>query len=255
MRTMKHYLQLAYICVFMLLGATQVVGQTNDFKFNVEIEAGALDFTRNDVRNPGDTGTQFKFSALDATGPAGYFRLYAEAKVSKRNTLRFLYAPLQVSGTGALPTLTFFENANFQPNVPTKGIYEFNNYRATWRYTLKESERWKVQLGAGALIRDAKIELQQGALRVADPDLGVVPIAAFTAQFNATPRTHLIFDFEGLGASQGRALDAAAKINFDLTRRFYVGAGIRVLDGGADVQSVYNFARIRYGFATLGARF
>ena len=32
-------------------------------------------------------------------------------------------------------------------------------------------------------------------------------------------------------------------------------AGIRVLDGGADVQSVYNFARIRYGFATLGARF
>jgi hypothetical protein len=252
---MKHYLLFAGALVCLLMSATQVAAQTKDYKFNFEIEAGALDFTRNDVRNPGDTGTQFKFSALNATGPAGYFRLYAEAKVSKRNTLRFLYAPLQVSGTGTLPTRTFFENSNFQPNVPTKGIYEFNNYRATWRYTLKESERWKVQLGAGPLIRDAKIELQQGALRVADPDLGVVPIAAFTAQFNATPRTHLIFDFEGLGASQGRALDGAAKINFDLTRRLYVGAGVRLLDGGADVQSVYNFARIRYGFATLGVRF
>lgn len=252
---MKNYWQLG--CAFMCLVFTAIgtVAQTNDYKFNFEIEAGALEFTRNDVRNPGDTGTQFKFSALNATGPAGYFRVYAEAKVSKRNTLRFLYAPLQVSGTGTLPTRTFFENANFQPNVPTKGIYEFNNYRATWRYTLKESERWKIQLGAGALIRDAKIELQQGALRVADPDLGVVPIAAFTAQFNATPRTHLIFDFEGLGASQGRALDGAAKINYDLTKRFYVGAGFRMLDGGADVQSVYNFARIRYGFATLGVRF
>jgi hypothetical protein len=237
------------------MSASQVAAQTNDYKFSVEIEAGVLDFTRNEVRNPGDTGTQFKFSALNATGPAGYFRVYAEAKVSERNTLRFLYAPLQVSGTGTLPTPTFFENANFQPNVLTKGIYEFNNYRATWRYTLKESELWKVQLGAGALIRDAKIELQQGALRVADPDLGLVPIVAFTAQLHATPRTHLIFDFEGLGASQGRALDGAVKINYDLTKRFYVGAGFRMLDGGADVQSVYNFARIRYGFATLGVRF
>lgn len=252
---MKLYLLFTYALVCLLMGATQVVAQTNDYKFNVEIEAGALEFTRNDVRNPGDTGTQFKFSALNATGPSGYFRLYAEAKVSKRNTLRFLYAPLQVSGIGTLPTRTFFENANFQPNVPTKGIYEFNNYRATWRYTLKESERWKIQLGAGALIRDAKIELQQGTLRVADPDLGVVPIAAFTAQLNATQRTHLIFDFEGLGASQGRALDGAAKINYDLTKRIYVGAGFRMLDGGADVQSVYNFARIRYGFASLGVRF
>ncbi len=252
---MKLSLQFAYALVCLLMGATQIAAQTNDYKFNVEVEAGALEFTRNDVRNPGDIGTQFKFSTLNATGPSGYFRLYAEAKVSKRNTLRLLYAPLQVEGTGTLPTRTFFENTNFQPNVPTKGIYEFNNYRATWRYTLKESERWKVQLGAGALIRDARIELQQGALRVADPDLGVVPIAAFTVQFNATPRTHLIFDFEGLGASQGRALDGAAKINFDLTRRLYVGAGVRMLDGGADVQSVYNFARIRYGFATLGVRF
>ncbi len=252
---MKYFLSYACAAVCWLLCTTHVTAQTNDYKFNFEIEVGALEFTRNDVRNPGDTGTQFKFSALNATGPAGYARVYAEAKVSKRNTLRFLYAPLQVSGTGTLPTRTFFENANFQPNVPTEGIYKFNNYRATWRYTLKESERWKVQLGAGALIRDAKIELRQGALRVADPDLGFVPIAAFTAQLNATPRTHLIFDFEGLGASQGRALDGAAKINFDLTKRLYVGAGVRVLDGGADVDSVYNFARIRYGFATLGVRF
>jgi hypothetical protein len=229
--------------------------QSDDYKINLEVEGGVLNFTRNDVRNPGDTGTQFRFDALNATGPAGYFRIYAEAKVSERNTLRFLYAPLQVEGTGTLPTRTFFENANFQPNVATKGIYKFNNYRATWRYTLKNSERWKIQAGAGALIRDAKIELQQGALRVADPDLGFVPIAAFTAQYNFTKRAHFIFDFEGLGASQGRALDGAAKITYDITPRVHIGVGYRLLDGGVDVQSVYNFARIHYGMASLGFRF
>ena len=119
----------------------------------------------------------------------------------------------------------------------------------------KETERWKLQLGAGALVRDAKIELQQGNLRVADPDLGVVPIAAFTAQFNFNERARFIFDFEGLGAKQGRALDGAAKLDFDLTRNLHVGVGYRLLDGGADVQSVFNFARIHYGFASVGVRF
>lgn len=242
-------------CLFTCAESAFAQTQPDDYKVNLEVEGGVFNFTRNDVRNPGDIGTQFKFSALNATGPGGYFRIYAEAKVSERNTLRFLYAPLQVEGTGTLPTRTFFENANFQPNVPTKGIYKFNNYRATWRYTLKNSERWKIQLGAGGLIRDAKIELQQGTLRVEDPDLGFVPIAAFTAQYNFTRRAHFVFDFEGLGASQGRALDGAAKITYDITPRVHFGVGYRLLDGGADVQSVFNFARVHYGMASLGFRF
>ena len=246
---------LLLVCLFVNVSLSSAQTAAPDFKVNLEIEGGAFKFTRNDVRNPGDTGTPFKFSALNATGPSAYFRIYAEAKVSKRNTLRFLYAPLSTTGTGSLPTRTFFESANFAPNVPTQGIYQFNNYRGTWRYTLKETERWKLQLGAGALVRDAKIELQQGNLRVADPDLGVVPIAAFTAQLNFNERARFIFDFEGLGAKQGRALDGAAKLDFDLTRNLHVGVGYRLLDGGADVQSVFNFARIHYGFASVGVRF
>ncbi len=242
-----------FFCLTILTAIS--FAQTDDYKFNLEVEGGALNFTRNDVRDPGDTGTQFKFSALNATGPAGYFRVYAEGKISERNTLRFLYAPLEVSGTGALPTPTFFETSTFAAGVPTKGTYKFNNYRVNWRYTLKNSERWKIQLGAGALIRDAQITLQQGTLRVEDPDLGVVPVAAFTAQYKFTKRSHFIFDFEGLGASQGRALDGAAKLSYDITPRVHFGVGYRLLDGGADVKSVYNFARIHYGFASLGFRF
>ena len=252
---MKLIIWIVVILACIQASVESAFAQTDDYKINLEVEGGVFNFTRNDVRNPGDTGTQFKFDVLNATGPAGYFRVYAEAKVSERNTLRFLYAPLQVEGTGALPTTTFFENTNFQPNVSTTGIYKFNNYRATWRYTLKNSARWKLQVGAGALIRDAKIELQQNALRVADTDLGFVPIAAFTAQYNFTKRTHFVFDFEGLGATQGRALDAAAKITYDITPRVHFGVGYRLLDGGADVQSVYNFARIHYGMASLGFRF
>ncbi|MBS1809235.1 MAG: hypothetical protein JST84_13815 [Acidobacteria bacterium] len=252
---MKLIVWLATCLACLLAWGQAVFAQTDDYRVNLEVEGGVFNFTRNDVRDPGDTGTPFKFSALNATGPGGYFRVYAEAKVSERNTLRFLYAPLKVSGTGTLPTPTFFESATFAPNVATKGTYQFNNYRVNWRYTLKDSERWKIQAGAGALIRDAKIELQQGALRVEDPDLGVVPFAAFTAQYNLTKRAHFVFDFEGLGASQGRALDGAVKITYDLTPRWQVGVGYRLLDGGADVQSVYNFAQVHYGMASMGFRF
>ncbi len=252
---MKQLTNTILLLTCLFIGATATFAQTDDYKFNLEVEGGALKFTRNDVRDPGDIGTQFKFSALNAIGPTGYVRVYAEAKISERNTLRFLYAPLQVSGTGTLPTRTFFENANFAAGVPTKGTYKFNNYRATWRYTLKNSERWKIQAGAGVLVRDAKIELQQGTLRVADPDLGFVPIAAFTAQYNFTKRAHFVFDFEGLGARQGRALDGAAKLTYDITPRWHMGVGYRLLDGGANVKSVYNFARIHYGMASLGVRF
>lgn len=252
---MKQTIKITLLFICLLTWTTFTLAQADDYKFNLEVEGGALNFTRNDVRNPGDTGTQFKFSALNATGTTGYFRIYAEAKVSERNTLRFLYAPLEVSGTGTLPTRTFFENANFAAGVPTTGTYKFNNYRVNWRYTLKNSERWKLQAGAGVLVRDAKIALQQGTLRVEDPNLGVVPVAAFTTQYNFTKRAHFVFDFEGLAASQGRALDGAAKITYDLTPRLHFGVGYRVLDGGADVKSVYNFARIHYGMASLGLRF
>jgi hypothetical protein len=241
------------ICSLALLSCPEAArGQTPPPLVSVEIEGGAFGFTRNDVRDPGDIGTPFTFRSLNAVGPTACFRVYVEISPSPRHTFRVLVAPLEVSGTGALDRSTFFETSTFAPAVPTKGIYKFNNYRVNWRYTLRDRERWKLQLGAGVLVRDAKIELQQGALQVADTDVGVVPVAAFTARYRASPRTHLVFDFEGLGAKQGRALDGSLKVVHDLTPHVQIGAGYRALEGGVDVKSIYNFAFIHYAVASIG---
>jgi len=52
-----------------------------------------------------------------------------------------------------------------------------------------------------------------------------------------------VLDFEGLGASQGRAIDAAVKLGYDVTPRLNLYAGYRFLDGGADNDELYTFAR------------
>jgi hypothetical protein len=116
-------------------------------------------------------------------------------------------------------------------------IYKFNNYRANWRYTLHDGERWKLQLGAGVLVRDAKIELQQGALRVPDADIGVVPLAVFGATYRATTATRLVFDFEGLGAPQGRAFDGSITVQHDMSRHVRIGWGYRAVEGGCRAMS------------------
>ena len=43
---------------------------------NLEIESGAVWFSRNDTRIPGDTGTKFDMLDLTGSGPEPYVRLY-----------------------------------------------------------------------------------------------------------------------------------------------------------------------------------
>lgn len=242
---------LALFCSWAAVGAAQTPAP----RFAVEVEGGVFGFTRNDVRDPGDTGTLFSFRLLNAMGPDAYARVYGEFRTGERHTWRVLYAPLQISGTGSLPTSTFFVDATFAPGVPTLGRYKFNNYRVNWRYTLNDTPGWRIQLGAGVLVRDARIELRQGELQAADPDLGFVPVVAFTAERRISPRTTFVFDIEGLGSTQGRALDGSLKLTYDVTPHWRVGGGYRGLEGGADVESVFTFAFIHYGLASVAYRF
>jgi hypothetical protein len=244
--------------VFLLAFCLWAVGssaQTPAPPVSVEVEGGVFGFTRNDVRDPGDIGTLFSFKSLDAMGPAGYVRVYGEVRLTPRQTLRLLYAPLQTSGSGALPAPTYFVSSTFAPIVPAAGTYKFNNYRVNWRYTMRDGPRWKIQLGAGVLIRDARIAIEQAGRLEEDPDLGFVPYVAFTAERRLSPRLRFVFDFEGLGSTQGRALDGVAKLTYDVTPHWRVGGGYRALEGGADVDSVFTFAFIHYGLASVAYRF
>ena len=59
---------------------------------------------------------------------------------------------------------------------------------------------------------------------------------------------------DALAAPQGRAEDIAAFLVYRATDRLDLKAGYRLLEGGADVDEVYNFALLHYLAFSLSLR-
>ncbi len=222
---------------------------------NVEVESGAVWFSRNDTRIPGDTGTKFNMLNLTGSGPVAYVRLYGTYAFNDRHALRVTIAPLEIEGTGTLKESTVFKNDIFAPNIPTKGTYKFNTYRLTYRYIFHDTAPWRLGIGTAVLIRDAEIALEQGSQKQSRDDLGLVPLLHFYGAYNFTDQLSLVLDFEGAAASPGRAIDAALKARYEFDRNWHVSVGYRTLEGGADNDDVYTFAWLHYALAEIGYSF
>ena len=221
----------------------------------IEVEGGPWWVSRNNVRIPPSTGTEFSMLDLTGTGPNAYVRIAATFRLAARHQLRLVAAPVQTTDTGTFSTPVTFVDQTFAPGVPTEGTYKFNTYRVGYRYTLYDSQNWHVEIGAALLTRDAKIEVRQGDKAARDTDLGFVPLASFSFTRRLSDRAALVFDVDGLGSKQGRAIDALLKVDLALSDRWTFGAGYRTIEGGADVDTVYNFAWLHFGVASLRYRF
>lgn len=220
-------------------------------RLSLELEGGPLWASRNEARIPPATGTPFSLLDLTGGGPTPYFRLAANFRIAARHRLRFVAAPVQVSGTGVFAAPVAFVDQVFLPGVPTEGTFKFNTYRIGYRYVLRDDRNWHIEIGAALLTRDARIELRQGATGARDTDLGFVPLASFGMTRRLNERAALVFDIEGLGSAQGRAIDALLKVDWSLSSRWTIGAGFRTIEGGADVDAVYTFAWLHFGVVSL----
>jgi hypothetical protein len=218
---------------------------------SASLESGAVWFSRNDVRVPGDAGDEFDLMDLTGTGPDAHARATLSYAFNERHSLRLLYAPLEVEGTGTLEQATRFRNETFEPGIETRGIYKFNTYRLTYRYTFRPWAFWQWAIGGAILIRDAAITLDQGDLRETESNLGPVPLLHVHGERRLTDRLAAVVDVEGLGAPQGRAIDAAFTLNYELAENWSVSAGYRTLEGGADVDKVYTFAWLHYALLSV----
>ena len=238
-----------------LVFALSVAVQALAGDINLEVESGAVWFSRNDTRIPGDTGTEFDMLDLTGSGPEPYIRLYGTYAFNDRHALRVTIAPLEIEGTGTLKETTTFKDDVFAPNVPTKGTYKFNTYRLTYRWTFYDTARWRLGVGAVALVRDAEITLEQGSKKQSRDDLGIVPLLHLYGAYRFTDQLSLILDVEGAASSPGRAIDAALKACYEFDSNWYVSAGYRTLEGGSDNDDVYTFAWLHYALAEIGYRF
>ena len=243
------------ISLMLLVAPLHAQGQDDRKKFALELEAGPTWQTNNDVRIPGDTGTEFSFKDLTGAGPYLSGRITFDWDRWARHGLRFVYAPLRITGTGSLDRSTFFNGSNFAAGVSTEGRYKFDTYRLTYRYSFLKREKWHLRIGGTLLIRDAEIELTQPGVSTSDKNVGFAPLIFFSGEYAFAKRWTGILDFDGLAGGPGRAIDVALKIRYALTERWGVGAGYRMLEGGVDTDDTFNMSWFNYLFATVSYRF
>ena len=225
------------------------------YPFRVELESGALWQSRNDVRIPGDGGTRFSMANLIEDDPFPAWRLTADWDLNQKHAVRAVIAPLELDGTGELTRQTSFAGETFAAGVPTKGTYKFNSYRLGYRYTFLHQERWRLRVGGTLFVRDAKVELRQGAERASDSDVGVVPLVNFAAEYYPSRPWRIVAELDGLASSQGRALDFSLKAHYDLAEWCSVGLGYRTIEGGVDNDNIYSFAWLQAVVVSVGLRF
>jgi hypothetical protein len=220
-------------------------------QIRVDIESGLVSSGYNDVRIPGDTGTDFSLSEDLSTDSGAYLRLRLEYDLGPRHTLSALYAPLTLTAGGTLGEDVMFDGTEFPAGTDVDGSYTFNSYRLTYRYTLSRSDRFEAGVGFTAKIRDAAIKVEGGGLSAEKTNVGFVPLLSFRLAWELSDRLGLLIEGDALAAPQGRAEDVVAALLIDVTERARLRLGYRIVEGGADNDEVYNFALINYASAGL----
>ena len=205
----------------------------------------------NDIRVPGETGTEFSLSELDPD-PAVFARLRPGITFG-RHSLSVLVAPLRIEAAGELDRNVSFAGTVFPEGAPLDATYRFDSYRLRWMYRFYSAEGLTMRAGAAAKIRDAAISLSSAplGLEATKTNTGFVPLLALDADYRMSPAVTLRLSAEGLVGPVGRAEDVFAGAVWTLSPVTSLRAGYRFVEGGADVEEVYNFTMIHY--ASLGA--
>lgn len=225
-------------------------------RFVLQLEAGPVWQTRNDVQIPNDaSGTRFSLREPTGSGPWPAGRVYLTWRIDEEHSLRGLAAPLSFTETGPLPKPVDFAGESYSPDTPAEATYRFNSYRLGYRYRFHHGRSWTWRVGFTAKIRDAVVRLEQGGTSSEKTDLGFVPLLHVSGEWRFAPRWHAELDADALAGGPGRAEDVSLKAGYDLGDRWTVSAGYRTVEGGADVDSVYAFAWLHYGVVSLKYRF
>lgn len=241
------------LLITMALAAAFVVvpalaGTDDDPRFEAELEVGPVWQSRNKVEIPNDgAATRFSLEELAGNGAWGAGRLSFTWNINHRHGVRLLAAPLSYTETGAFDRPVTFAGETYIAFAPTEGTYQFNSWRATYRYRFWTGERWKWWVGFTAKVRDAKIELQQGATTSKDADVGFVPLLYLRGDYRFSERWHFLFELDALGGGPGRAEDLSLRLGYDINESWGLAFGYRTVEGGVDVDDVYNFAWFNYG--------
>ncbi|MEM6702779.1 MAG: hypothetical protein AAF690_08755 [Acidobacteriota bacterium] len=225
-------------------------------RFTLELEAGPVWQTRNDVQIPNDdTGTRFALDDVAGSGPFESARITFDWRVRERHSVRFLFAPFSITETGALGEDVRFADASFDTDDPVEARYVFDSWRATYRYRFATGPKWTWWGGFTAKVRDAEVRLRQGDTVARDTDTGFVPLGHLFGERRLGERWRFLLELDALAGGPGRAADLSLKLAYDVNDRFSLAGGYRTLEGGADTDDVYSFAWLHYAVVSGIVRF
>ncbi len=239
------------LCIAVLTAGGDLYAQ-----WGVRMETGLPFQTYNQVGIPNETGTRFDLTDdFDTEGAVFPLRIRLERTFSGKNRLMVLYAPLSVNYASVIPFDIRFAGVDFEQAQDVKALYKFNSYRLTYLRLFTAPDR-DLQYGAGftAKIRDARVRLSSGSLTGTKDDLGFVPLLHLFASYRSGQWLGT-FEADGLAGGPGRAFDIYAGLGRQIGNHFVVRAGYRLLEGGADVSEVYNFAMFHFASAGVSLRF
>lgn len=222
-----------------------------EVKWSIVMEGGMSVPGYNDVQVPNETGTRFSLKRDFDIDREFFIRLRLTGRFGQKHALSLLYAPLTLNAVGTPAKPIAFEGKSFPAGSAVRALYRFNSYRLTYRYRLAKSSRLQLWLGLTAKIRDAEIKLTAPSVTSVKSNVGFVPLLHLYLDWSWTKRVGLLFEADALAAKQGRAEDIAAALCYNLNSRWAVKLGYRLVEGGADVDEVYNFALINYWYAGL----
>lgn len=237
---------LAVGCLFFMgLGVTYA-------QFHASLETGAVFNGYNNVQVPGTSeGTRISLTDNFAQDNFIYTRARAGYLIKRHHDIYLTLVPLKLYSTGELNTPVNFGGEAFAAGVGTDALYQFSTYRLTYRYLFYFGDRTTLGIGLTALLRDAEVRIRQGATQANTTDLGFVPLLSLYFEGEIVQdKLSFVLDVDALVGPQGRAEDGFAGLRYNAIPQIGFYAGYRVVEGGADVDQVYNFALLH--FASVG---
>jgi len=237
--------QKCFLFLFILILAAPVIGYGDWF---LDVEGGWVWCTKNDVRIPGNIGTPFSLANDFSLDSKFAYRVRLGYKFHPRHSLSILYAPLSLNAEGRVNKDIFFNGVTFPAKASLQALYTFNSYRLTYRYELVTSQKWQVGIGFTAKIRDAEIRVEDPTQSSSKTDLGFVPLFHLRVKWAFLDTMALLLEGDALASpgGQGRAEDVLLALVYSPSSRITLKLGYRILEGGADVESVYNFSLLQY---------
>lgn len=221
-------------------------------QWTIDVETGVPFTGYNNVRIPNETGTLFSFKDdFSVDGSIVPLRLRVGYSWNDRNHIFGLIAPLFVNYEGVAPRNISFQQTVFNQGEQLAGFYQFNSYRLTYRRDVYVEGPWRLGVGFTAKIRDASVQLDNEAGKAdRKDDLGFVPLLHLYGEYALDNDLKFYLEGDGLAGGPGRAFDVFVGSRIPVTGKTDIKLGYRILEGGANIDEVYNFTLIH--FAVVG---